>query len=158
MSGSWLQARSWLRLSRDQIIIAGCAFVAAGAFVVTASAWWGGADLVLPTLGSVLAGVGMGLQSASTSLATMQLSPTSEIGRNTSSLQVGETTGNALFTGLAGTIFAALKTTAPDAVTFGSLMMAMAMLGLAGALAALRIGHVTNHSFVGGEQGAPREA
>jgi MFS family permease len=59
-------------------------------------------------IGFTFCGLGMGLQSASTSLAVMQLSPGAEIGRNTSSLQVGETAGNALLVGAAGTVFAAL--------------------------------------------------
>lgn len=147
MLGSWLQARPWLRLSRDQIIIAGASSVALGVALLAVGGWVGGAGLALPTLGSVLAGVGMGLQSASTSLATMQLSPAAEIGRNTSSLQVGEVTGNALFAGAAGTIFAALNPLGVDAQTFGWLMTAMAVLACVGVLAARRIGHVENHSL-----------
>lgn len=147
MVGSWLQARPWLRLSRDRIILAGAACVALGVALLAVGAWVGGAGLVLPTLGSVLAGVGMGLQSASTSLATMQLSPEAEIGRNSSSLQVGETTGNALFAGAAGTIFAALNPVAAGEVTFGWLMTAMAVLAALGVVGARRIGFVTNHSL-----------
>lgn len=147
MGGSWLQARPWLRLSRDRIIVVGAACVAAGIALLAVGAWLGGTALALPTLGSLLAGLGMGLQSASTALATMQLSPEAEIGRNTSSLQVGETTGNALFAGAAGTIFAALSPVAPDPVTFGWLMTAMAVVAAVGVLAARTIGHVENHSL-----------
>ena len=77
----------------------------------------------------------------------MQLSPAAEIGRNTSSLQVGETTGNALLTGAAGTIFAALAASAPDAVTFGWVMTALVVPALLGLLAARSIGYVANHSL-----------
>lgn len=152
MIGSWLQARPWLRLSRDQIIIAGAACVALGIGVLALGAW-GGSDatatavLVAAVTGMTLAGVGMGLQSSSTALATMQLSPESQIGRNTSSLQVGETTGNALFAGAAGTLFAALNPTSPDAVTFGSLLTLLAVGAGVGALVALRIGRVQNMSL-----------
>ena len=147
MTGSWLQARPWLRLSRNQIIQAGSCSLAAGVALIAASGWLGGADLILPTVGSVFAGLGMGLQSASTSLVTMQLSSESDIGRNTSSLQVGETSGNAVFAGGAGTIFAALSTQATDAVTFGTLMTALAVVGALGIAAAHRIGHVRNFSL-----------
>lgn len=147
MGGSWLQARPWLRLSRDRIIVVGATCVAAGIALLAVGAWFGGTGLALPTLGSLLAGLGMGLQSSSTALATMQLSPEAEIGRNTSSLQVGETTGNALFAGAAGTIFAALNPIVPDAVTFGWLMTAMAAVAAVGVLAARAIGHVENHSL-----------
>ena len=147
MGGSWLQARPWLRLSRDRIIVLGAAAVAAGIVALAGSGWLGGTGLVLPTVGSVLAGLGMGLQSASTSLAIMQLSSEARIGRNSSSLQVGETTGNALLAGAAGTIFAALGPVAPDTVTFGWLMTALTVTAGAGVVAALRIGHVENHSL-----------
>ncbi len=148
MSGSWLQARAWLRLSRDQIILAGACSLAAGVALIAASGWLGAADLVLPAVGSVFAGLGMGLQSASTSLVAMQLSSESDIGRNTSSLQVGEASGNAVFAGVAGTIFAALNTQATDATTFGSLMTVLALVGGLGIAAAHRIGHVRNFSLV----------
>jgi len=147
MGGSWLQARPWLRLSRDRIIVAGATSVAAGTALLAVAGWWGGSSLVLPLAASLLAGVGMGLQSSSTALATMQLSPAAEIGRNTSSLQVGETTGNALLTGAAGTIFAALAASAPDAVTFGWVMTALVVPALLGLLAARSIGYVANHSL-----------
>lgn len=146
MGGSWLQARPWLPLSRDRIILAGAVSVAAGVSLLALAGWFGGAGLVLPTLGSTLAGLGMGLQSASTSLATMQLSPEAELGRNTSSLQVGETTGNAVFAGAAGTIFAALNPFAGSAATFGWLMTTVAAVAAMGILAARQIGHVENHS------------
>lgn len=147
MGGSWLQARRWLRVSRDQIIVAGAACVAAGIGLLAVAGWLGGTGLVLSGLGSVLAGLGMGLQSSSTALATMQLSPEAEIGRNTSSLQVGETTGNALFAGAAGTIFAALNPVAAGHVTFGWVMTAVALVAGAGVLTARAIGHVANHSL-----------
>ncbi|HBO53823.1 MAG TPA: MFS transporter [Janibacter terrae] len=145
VGGSWLQARPWFRLSRNRIIVAGAACVAGGVALLAGSGWLGGTDLVLPTLASVLAGVGMGLQSSSTSLATMQLSAEAELGRNTGSLQVGETAGNALLAGAAGTIFAALSPVAPDVVTFGWLMTALVVTAVGGVLAAGRIGHVENH-------------
>lgn len=146
MGGSWLQARSWLRWSRDQIIVAGAACVALGAAVVAAAAWWTAASLPLALAGFTVAGLGMGLMSASTSLATMQLSTEAELGRNTSSLQVGETAGNAILAGAAGTIFAALNPVAPTTVTFGWLMSALAVVGLSGVLAARNIGFVENYS------------
>jgi len=147
MVGSWLQARPWLRRSRDQIIVAGSCSLAAGVAIVAASGWLGTGDLILPTVGSVFAGLGMGLQSASTSLVTMQLSSASDIGRNTSSLQVGETSGNAVFAGAAGTVFAALGTQATDAQTFGTLMTALAVVSGVSIAAAHRIGHVRNFSL-----------
>ena len=106
----------------DRSIVAGATSVAAGTALLAVAGWWGGSSLVLPLAASLLAGVGMGLQSSSTALATMQLSPAAEIGRNTSALQVGETTGNALLTGAAGTIFAALAAVRRDGLEPGMIV------------------------------------
>ena len=88
----------------------------------------------------------MGLQTASTSLALMQLSSEEEIGRNGSSLQVGEAAGNALLVGAAGTVYAALTPVASPTVVFGVQMSALALIALAAIGAARRIGFVENHS------------
>ncbi len=146
MLGSWLQARPWLRLSRDQIIIAGAVCVALGAAVTATSAWLPAVSLPLSLLGFTASGVGMGLQTASTSLALMQLSSEEEIGRNGSSLQVGEAAGNALLVGAAGTVYAALTPVASPTVVFGVQMSALALIALAAIGAARRIGFVENHS------------
>lgn len=145
--GSWVQARPWLVLSRDQIIVAGAASVAAGAAVVALAAWWPPASLPASLIGFTAVGLGMGLLSASTALATMQLSAESEIGRNTSSLQVGETAGNAVLAGAAGTIFAALKPVASNEVTFGVMVTVLAVVAVVGVATSLRIGYVENHSL-----------
>ena len=92
----------------DRIVAAGTACVAAGLLVVAFAAWTPALGLVAPVAGSTLAGLGMGLATSSTSLVVMQLSSRGELGRNTSSLQLGEMLGNALLGGLAGTVFAAL--------------------------------------------------
>ena len=88
----------------------------------------------------------MGLQNPSTSLAVMQLSDEAELGRNTSSLQVGEGLGNALVTGLAGTIFAGLLNTVSAAFTFGPIYALCTAASILSLLAALRIGPVRNES------------
>lgn len=145
--GSWLQARPWFRLSRDQIVIAGAVAVAVGALIVTGAAWFPALSLVGSLIGCTAMGVGMGLQSASTSLAVMQLSDDATLGRDSSSLQVGETAGNAVLAGVAGTIFAALNPIADTSVTFGSLMGAVSLMALMSILCARAIGHVENHSL-----------
>jgi hypothetical protein len=88
----------------------------------------------------------MGLQNPSTSLAVMQLSVEDELGRNTSSLQVGESLGSSLFTGLAGAWFAHFHLTGDLERTFGGLMAMMTVVGLVAVLMAVRIGPVRNYS------------
>ncbi len=145
---SWLQARPWLRLSRDQIIVAGTVGVVVGAGICALAAWLPPVDLLLATLGFGVCGLGMGLLMASTNLAAMQLSTEAELGRNTSSLQVGETAGNALLVGAAGTVFAALDPVASSTVTFGTQLTMLAVIATLAVLAALRIGYVQNHSLL----------
>ena len=95
----------------------------------------------------IIAGFGMGLQNPSTSLAVMQLSSDDQLGRNTSSLQVGESLGSSLFTGLAGAWFAHFHETAALSFTFGGVMVMMVLTGLLSVLMAYRIGPV--HHAVG---------
>lgn len=142
--GSWLQARPWLGRRRDRIIIAGAAQAIVGALVMV----WFTATPTLPVwvglVGYVIHGCGMGFTVTSTSLATMTLSDAAQLGRNTSSLQVGEGLGNALLVGAAGAVYAALRSTSDAEVTF-SAMLCVSLLGAVLALvAALRVGPVRN--------------
>ncbi len=146
MLGAWLQSRSWLRLRRDQIIVAGAASTALGVLATTAAGWLPGRLLALVVLGWVLAGLGMGLSVASTSLAVFQLSEPVAFGRNTSSLQVGEALGNSIAAGLAGTVFAFGISQGDQTLGFGGLLTAMSLVAVLGVLSALRIGPVQNHS------------
>lgn len=144
-TGSWLQSRPWLRIRRDQIVIAGVAVAAAGLALVAVATRFPGLLLWMAVLGWVIGGLGMGMQIASTSLVVMELSPQAEIGRNTSSLQVGEALGNSLVAGIAGTIFAALL--ADSGQAFGWIYLAMVLISLLGLASSLRIGPVANHSI-----------
>lgn len=143
-AGSYLQSRPWLRVRRDRLITAGCLSVAVGVagvagVAVVPSLWYG-----LVAVGWIFAGLGMGLATSSTALATMSLSGSTEQGRNASSLNVGDALGSGLFVGVSGSIFAALHPGGDLAVTFGLLLGVMSAVGLAAAAASLRIGPVRN--------------
>ncbi len=97
-------------------------------------------------IGWVFAGLGMGLSLASTSLVVMQLSATLELGRNTSSLQVGEALGNSIGAGIAGTLFALGLAQSNQVFGFGAPLTAMALISALGLAASLRIGAVENFS------------
>lgn len=146
MLGAWLQSRPWLRLRRDQIITAGALSTAVGLVGTALAGWLPGRVLGLAVAGWVLGGVGMGLSTASTSLAVMQLSGPDQIGRNTSSLQVGEALGNSVCAGLAGTLFAHGLAQGNQTLGFGSLLTAMCLLGALALWSAFRIGALANHS------------
>lgn len=143
-AGSWLQSRPWLRIRRDRLITLGCLSVTLGLGLV-------GVIALLPSIAYgfvaaswVLTGLGMGLATSSTSLAAMTLSTAAEQGRNASSLNLADALGAAVFVGVAGTIFAALRPTGDLARTFGAVELAMAAVCLLGLLCSLRIGELRN--------------
>lgn len=142
--GGWVQSRPWLRIRRDTIIVVGAVITAVGLLGVIAGALVDGLPLWVTLAGWTLSGSGMGLAHTSTSLAVMQLSKPAALGRNTSSLQVGEALGNSLLGGLAGTIYAVLLVR--QEVAFAAVMAAMAALLVLAALSAGRIGALPNHS------------
>lgn len=143
-SGSWLQSRPWLRLSRDRILAIGTGLVGLG--LSAASAWTAVGTLPLPALvvSAVVAGIGMGMMTASTSILVMQISPTNELGHNTSALQVAESMGNALVVGVAGSIFAALS--AWPSASFAVPSAFVAGCAVASIAFALRVGHYSNQA------------
>ncbi|PKQ31669.1 MAG: MFS transporter [Actinobacteria bacterium HGW-Actinobacteria-2] len=143
-AGSWLQSRRWLQLRRDRIITVGAAATALGLAAVALAAWLPGQLLWAVMVGWVIGGFGMGLQVASTSLVVMELSPPSDLGHNTSALQVGEALGSSVVAGLAGTIFVLLN--ADQNRAFGTLFVAMVAVAVIGLVFSLRIGVVRNHS------------
>lgn len=146
MLGALLQMQSWLSWRRDQMVLVGVGGIAAGVALLAVSAFFPETWLVLVAVAWIVAGFGMGLQNPSTSLAVMQLSVEDELGRNTSSLQVGESLGSSLFTGLAGAWFAHFHLSGGNEVTFGGLMTMMAVVGLVAIVMASRIGPVHNYS------------
>ncbi len=142
MLGALLQSQSWLSWRRDQMIIVGVGGIALGVAVLAVASFFPQSWLGLVMIAWIIAGFGMGLQNPSTSLAVMQLSDEAELGRNTSSLQVGESLGSSLFTGLAGAWFAHFHLTAELPFTFGGLMVMMVVVGAIAVLLAYRIGPV----------------
>lgn len=146
MLGSWLQARPWLRLRRDRIIVAGTILVGGGLATVALGAWRAEWPFVIPVVGITIAGVGMGLQQASTSLATMQLSAQGELGHNTSALQVGEALGGSILAGLAGTLFAWWLPSGDLVLMFAAPATAMLVSSLVAIGTAFGIGFVENQS------------
>ena len=92
----------------------------------------------------MFAGLGMGFATASTSLATITLSPVDAQGRNGSSLNLGDALGSSVFVGLAGTIFGALHPGGNLALTFGAVLLSMSVVAVLAMLASLRVGPVSD--------------
>ncbi|MDO5498810.1 MAG: MFS transporter [Propionibacteriaceae bacterium] len=140
--GSWLQSRPWFHLERHRMIVWGAVCVAAGIAGTALVAWLPGLWVGVAWLIWPLSGLGMGLMTASTGLAQMTFSTSAQQGRNASALTSGESLGNSVITGLAGTIFAALHFTAGPVVGFGAPLTAMIGVACLGIVAAARIGPV----------------
>ena len=146
MTGAWLQSQAWLRWRRDTIIVVGAVSTTVGLVAVAVATLLPASGTGVVMAGWAGCGLGMGLSNASTSLAVMQLSPAVALGRNTSSLQVGEALGNSLCAGLAGTLYVLGSGWPRPGAAFGALMAAMAMTAGLAVSASKRIGPVENHS------------
>lgn len=140
---SWVQARPWLRLRRDQIIAVGAVLNTLGLGAMLACVTIAGSPLVILIVGYALGGFGMGLVVASTSLAVMTLSHPAQLGRSTSSLQVAEGMGNSVIVGIAGSFYAALMGHSWQLV-FGSVFVVAVFCSAVSVISALRIGPVRN--------------
>lgn len=152
-AGSWLQSQSWLRVRRDHLITIGTFSVTLGVTICAVLAglpqlWFG-----LVGVGWMFAGFGMGLATASTSLAVMSLSPIVDQGRNASSLNLGDALGSSVFVGISGSIFAALHGGGNLVLTFGAVMAVMSVVALLAVAVSARVGLVPDElvrSDVGG--------
>lgn len=140
--GSWLQSRPWFRVERHMMIVWGAGAVALGILGCVAVAWWPALWVGVAWLFWPFAGLGMGLVVASTGLAQITFSAPAEQGRNASALTSGESLGNSVITGLAGTLFALLHHSAAATASFGIPLLAMAAIAAIGILTAARIGPV----------------
>lgn len=141
-AGSWLQARPWLPLGRHQMIVLGAAATSIGVAGCAAVAAWPRLPVAVAWTLWTLAGFGMGFLIASTGLATMTLSPAAAQGRNAAALQSGESLGNSLVTGFAGTLFAVLRGSGDLSLTFGVVLGSLVAVGALATACALRIGPI----------------
>jgi hypothetical protein len=140
-AGAWLQSLRSFRVRRDRVITLGATCVLLGVALVTLVAWWE-LWVGVVVLAWTFAGLGMGLATSGTSLATMALSRSGEQGRNASSLQFGEAFGAGLFVGVGGTVFTALRPTGDLTLTFACVLAAMVAVALLAVLASLRTGRI----------------
>jgi MFS family permease len=138
-AGAWIQARRVEAWGVARFVGVGFLTVAAGIattmIVLVPEVPW---PLAVPTWG--IAGLGMGLSYAPLSLFTLREAPPAEQGGATSALQLSDTLGVALGTGIGGAFIAAGERTGAEpwvglAATFGL----GAVVGVLGALASPRL-------------------
>lgn len=139
-AGSFVQGRSFVTVGRHRLVQLGAGLLVVGNLMIAVAAFLG-SELWLIALGYIVTGLGTGLVVSVVSLANMLLSAPSQLGRNTSSLQVADAIGNALTTGLAGTIFAALHG-AQSGAEFVTIYLACAIIGALAWVITRRIGEL----------------
>ncbi len=142
LGGSWVQSQNWFTLRRDLVIVLGCILAAIGMGVVALPAWFPGVWLGTVVIGWSIAGVGMGLCVPSGTLAVLQLSGATTQGRNTSSLIVFESVGNAAWMGVAGSVLAAARASDTLGLGYRGAFTICAGAAFAAAAVALRVGPV----------------
>ncbi len=142
LGGSWLQSQTWFTLRRDLIIVLGCVLAAVGVGIVALPAWFPGIWLGTVVFGWSVAGIGMGLCVPSGTLVVLQLSAATTQGRNTSSLIVFESVGNAAWMGVAGSLLAAARAVDMLDAGYRGAFTFCAGAALVAAVLALRIGPV----------------
>lgn len=136
-SGSWLLDRLSTRYSRRMFVLVGLALILVGIALAIATL----TPATPPMLGIVawsIAGLGIGLTYTTLSLVALELAPKGREGVSTSSLQVNDTLGTALGSGIGGAIIAAYgEQQVGIALTLQfSLMMVVMVIAM---LAALRL-------------------
>jgi MFS family permease len=143
--GAWVQSQRWMTLRRDRMVMLGTGCVAAGVGLITVAALLPGSWLGLVAVAWIIAAFGMGVATASSTVATMSFSSDAEQGRNASSLNLGDALGSGLFVGISGSVFSALRGGGDLATTFGFAFLVMAVVGLLSFVASSRIGRVPGH-------------
>jgi MFS family permease len=105
--GSFVQGHQVMHNRRSELVAAGGASLAVGILLLAAIADFGW-HYYLVGLATALCGLGMGLATSSTSVLSLALSPVSDHGRTSSSLQVSDVLGSVMGISAAGAVFAAL--------------------------------------------------
>ncbi len=130
-TGSWWQGRRGLRMTRARLIGVGAVFVTSGLALVLLAV-----VPVIPqwtaALGCVLAGLGMGLATASLSVLLLEYSPTEEHGASGAAAQMSDSLGNVALVGLAGVIFATLHSQVAPALVYAPIYAVMIAVAGAG--------------------------
>ncbi|MDX3238575.1 MFS transporter [Streptomyces sp. ME03-5709C] len=133
--GSWIQGRPRLEPHRDRLVVLGM-FLMAAAIAGAALPLLHAAPAWSAAAAWAVGGLGAGLVISSLSVILFRLSPPSEAGANSASLQVSDALCSVVLVAAAGTVFAALGGAAG---AFTAVLLPMAVLALAGVGVAARL-------------------
>jgi len=137
-TGSWVQSRPRQPWSRSTLLVVGALVVAAATAALPLAVLPQVPPCVVAPLWLV-AGFGMGLAMTTTSVLALELSPASEQGRNSASLQISDSLGGVLGIGLAGAVFAALhQPSGDDGPVFVGIWLGLAVVAALAALVGRR--------------------
>jgi MFS family permease len=132
-AGSWLQARLAPRRSRRALAAAGLGLILAGIALETLVPLTALAPVELAAVAWAVAGLGMGLTYSTTTLICIETAPAGAEGATSAAVQLANTLGIALGTGLAGGVVSLGATTiglAPGIVIANLLMFVAAAVAL----------------------------
>lgn len=132
-AGSQYQGHARNGWSRHRFLRVGTGAVFSG-LVLTCAATWPSVPVSLAILGWTVAGLGMGLISASLSMLALSMSAPGEEGANGSALQLCEATVVAGSMAIGGSLFAALLATSAQAAYLANFAIALLMALLAMAI------------------------
>jgi MFS family permease len=105
--GSFVQGHGVMHNRGSELVVAGGAWLTVGILLLAAIAEFGW-HYYLVGLATALCGLGMGLAMSSISVLSLALSPVSEHGRTSSSLQLSDVLGSVMGISAAGAVFAAM--------------------------------------------------
>ena len=137
--GSWLQGRPTVAITRDRLVVIGAVFttlgMAASSLVALDAFPW---ELIVITWS--IGAFGMGMLYGSLGVLVLKLSPPKEQGVNSASLQISDSLGVILATGLGGVIFATAHVHAgEDAGVYLAIFLTMTAIAVVGTLISPRV-------------------
>ncbi|MCZ3389783.1 MAG: MFS transporter [Actinomycetia bacterium] len=136
--GSWIQGRPTLSISRDRLVVIGAAFTTAGLALSSVVALEAVSWQVVALTWAV-GSFGMGILYGSLGVLVLKLSPPEEQGVNSAALQISDSLGVILATGLGGVIFATAHARAgQDGGVYLTIFLVMTAIAAVGTVVAPR--------------------
>jgi MFS family permease len=137
--GSWLQGRPTVSMSRDRLVVVGAIFttlgMAASSFVALEVVPW---QIIVLTWS--VGAFGMGMLYGTLGVLILKLSPPKEQGVNSAALQISDSLGVILATGLGGVIFATAHVKAgADAGVYLTIFLVMTAIAAVGTVLSPRV-------------------
>jgi MFS family permease len=142
--GSWLQARLAPRRSRRTVVAAGLGLVLLGIALETLVPLTAVPPVEMAAFAWAVAGLGMGLAYSTTTLVTIETAPRGEEGAASAAVQLSNTLGIALGTGLAGGVVALGASTVIGLVP--GIAIANMLMIVAGAAALAIVGRIPDRA------------